>query len=146
MIEINSSTSDGGLQAVSPTESDSLQDYSRRSLENVRQRLPQAARELVAAAVARVLVRYDGCGDSGEIDEVEYLAADGARLDLAGMVSISEETLMDLFYDLMQVRHPGWENGDGAYGDFFWNLTDDTLHHTHNDRFTDYETTEHEGL
>ena len=53
---------------------------------------------------------------------------------------------MDLFYDLIQVRHPGWENNDGAYGDFEWDLTTDTLHHTHNDRFTDYDTTEHEGL
>jgi hypothetical protein len=53
---------------------------------------------------------------------------------------------MDLFYDLTQARHPGWENNDGAFGEFEWNLTGDTLTHTHNDRFTDYDTTEHEGV
>ncbi len=53
---------------------------------------------------------------------------------------------MDLFYDLTQARHPGWENNDGAFGEFEWNLSADTLHHSHSDRFTDYDTTEHDGV
>jgi hypothetical protein len=53
---------------------------------------------------------------------------------------------MDFFYDLLETRHAGWENNDGACGEFEWDLVADTLLHTHNDRFTDYDTTEHEGL
>jgi len=53
---------------------------------------------------------------------------------------------MELFYDLTQARHPGWENNDGACGEFEWDLAAETLEHTHNDRFTDYHTTEHEGV
>jgi hypothetical protein len=65
----------------------------------------------------------------------------------AGKLAMTEEQLKDLFYDLTQARHPGWENNDGAFGEFNWDLTEeDALKHTHNDRFTDYDTTEHEGL
>ena len=37
-------------------------------------------------------------------------------------------------------------NNDGACGELEWILETDALTHTHNDRFTDYHTTEHEGL
>jgi hypothetical protein len=131
---------------LNPVNSDWLDKYYRESLENLRRRLPEAARVLREAGVARVRVDYDGSGDSGQIEQIGYLGADGAELNLSGTLSFPENELMDLFYDLIQVRHPGWENNDGAYGDFEWDLTKDTLYHTHNDRFTDYDTTEHEGL
>jgi len=54
--------------------------------------------------------------------------------------------LLDLFYDLIEVRHAGWENNDGAFGEFDWDLATDCLKHSHSDRFTDYEITEHDGI
>jgi hypothetical protein len=108
--------------------------------------LPEAARQLKEAGVQVVHINYDGCGDSGQIESVTYLDAEGKPLDPAGRVTITEDQLMDLFYDLTQARHPGWENNDGAFGEFEWNLTADTLHHSHSDRFTDYDTTEHDGV
>ncbi len=139
----------GGTAAVpaqNPTSSFSLDRYYEESLENIRRHLPEAARELKGAGVASVHIEYDGCGDSGQIESLSYLDRDGKTLEFSGTASFSEERLMDLFYDLTQARHPGWENNDGAFGELDWDLAADTLRHTHNDRFTDYETTEHEGL
>jgi len=132
--------------SVISTSSDSLAQYERERLENVRRHLPEARRQLQAAGIDSVQILYDGCGDSGCIESITYTDGQGSTVDVAGKLAMSEEQLMDLFYDLTQARHPGWENNDGAYGEFDWNLKDDALKHTHNDRFTDYDTTEHEGL
>jgi hypothetical protein len=131
---------------VNPTTSSSLHGYFEERLDNVRRTLPEAARQLKAAGVATVQINYDGCGDSGQIESVTYTGAQGQPVNPAAQVTITEDQLMDLFYDLTQVRHPGWENNDGAFGEFEWDLAADTLDHSHSDRFTDYHTTEHEGL
>jgi hypothetical protein len=128
------------------TSSDSLAKYERERLENVRRHLPDARRQLLEAGVHSVAIDYDGCGDSGCIENIAYRDNQGSAVDLAGKLAMTEEQLTDLFYDLIQARHPGWENNDGACGEFQWNLTQDALRHTHNYRFTDYDTTEHEGL
>ena len=132
--------------SVISTSSDSLAQYERERLDNVRRHLPEARRQLQAAGIDRVQILYDGCGDSGCIESITCTDGQGSTVDPAGKLAMTEEQLMDLFYDLTQARHPGWENNDGAYGEFDWNLSDDALKHTHNDRFTDYDTTEHEGL
>jgi hypothetical protein len=132
---------------VISTSSDSLAQYERERLENVRRHLPEARRQLQAAGIDHVQILYDGCGDSGCIESITYMDGQGSAVDLAGKLAMTEEQLMDLFYDLTQARHPGWENNDGAYGEFDWDLTKvDALKHSHNDRFTDYDTTEHEGI
>ena len=132
--------------SVISTSSDSLAQYERERLDNVRRHLPEARRQLQEAGIDRVQILYDGCGDSGCIESITYTDGQGSTVDPAGTLAMTEEQLMDLFYDLTQARHPGWENNDGAYGEFHWNLKDDALKHIHNDRFTDYDTTEHEGL
>lgn len=134
------------MAAPDPTSSSSLDRYYEETLEHVRRHLPEAARELKEAGVVSVHIEYDGCGDEGQIESIRYLGRDGKTLDLSGTANFSEERLMNLFYDLTQARHPGWQNNDGAFGEFVWSLDADTLRHEHNERFTDYETTEHEGL
>lgn len=139
-------TDEAASPHTAPTSSPSLQQYYRDRLDNVRQRLPEAARQLKEAGVASVHIYYDGCGDSGQIETIEYTGSDGKSIDIAGQVLITQSVLLDLFYDLLEVRHAGWENNDGAFGEFDWDLATDFLKHSHSDRFTDYETTEHEGL
>jgi hypothetical protein len=146
MTQSNRLSDDPPTLSVISTSSDSLAQYERERLENVRRHLPEAGRQLQAAGIDRVEILYDGCGDSGCIESITYTDGQGSAVDVAGKLAMTEEQLMDLFYDLTQARHPGWENNDGAYGEFHWNLKDDALKHIHNDRFTDYDTTEHEGL
>ena len=141
-----SSNDTAAVAASNPTSSFSLEQYYREKLANVRQQLPEVARQLKDAGAACVHIQYDGCGDSGQIESIAYLDDEGKPLDLANKVSFTEAELMELFYDLTQARHPGWENNDGACGEFEWDLAAETLEHTHNDRFTDYHTTEHEGV
>ena len=129
-----------------PSLSDELKNYRREKLANVRRQLPRVLTQLKNVGAVAAHISYDGCGDSGQIEDVTFADAEGKAVDPYGRIDFTEDQIMDLFYDLLEVRYAGWENNDGAYGDFEWNLTDDKLLHTHNARFTDCDTTEVEGL
>jgi hypothetical protein len=134
------------VDPVNSTTSPSLQEYYQKRLENVRQQLPEAARQLKEIGVVGVEVYYDGCGDSGQIESIHFFDANYKSLDPSGRVTITDEALMNLFYDLLEVRYAGWENGDGAFGSFDWNLVTDTLRQEHSERYVECETTEREGI
>ncbi len=123
-----------------------LRRYHAERLENARRLAPQVAARLRVAGVARLEVEYDGCGDSGQIESVLAFDAGGSEVEPSSENGLKSMELETLFYDLLEARHPGWENNDGAFGEFKWNLTTEELAHVHNDRFTDYETTEHQGV
>lgn len=89
---------------------------------------------LHAAGIAHVEIRFDGCGDSGAVEECVCLGADGASLACPDAViehPAADEpeasgdppspTLFDalesLTYLALECHHPGWENNDGAYGE-----------------------------
>ena len=130
--------------SVISTSSDSLAQYERERLDNVRRHLPEARRQLQAAGIDRVQILYDGCGDSGCIESITYTDGQGSTVDPAGTLAMTEEQLMDLFYDLTQARHPGWENNDGAYGDFTFDVAERTIALDYNERFTSSENYTHE--
>src|SRR5450631_2221151 len=85
-----------------PTFSFSLAQYERERLENVRRHLPEARRQLKEAGIDSVHIHYDGCGDSGSIESITYTDGQGTVVDLAGKLAMTEDQLMDLFYDLTQ--------------------------------------------
>ncbi|MGB6451469.1 MAG: DUF6878 family protein, partial [Steroidobacteraceae bacterium] len=90
MTQSDNSSITTSSSAPNPVNSEWLDKYYRESLENLRRRLPEAARVLREAGVARVRVDYDGSGDSGQIEQIGYLGADGAELNLSGTLSFPE--------------------------------------------------------
>jgi len=89
---------------------------------------------LRTAGVARVEIRFDGCGDSGAIEE--FVCYDAANKSVpcpeAGVEPFREErsdpdagtdrsslaaALESLAYLALERHHPGWELNDGAYGE-----------------------------
>jgi hypothetical protein len=147
MSESDKPSADTHLGAVSNVSfSSSLQQYYLERLENARKNLPLAAEQLKLAGVARVDIYYDGCGDSGQIEDVRYFDAERKWIESLPSITITEDAPRELFYDLLESRHAGWENNDGAFGEFEWGLIGNTLKHSHSERYTECETTEHEGL
>jgi hypothetical protein len=108
---------------------------------------------LAAAGLTRVEVPFDGEGDSGQIEGV-YVYAGDARGELpessitlhqaaqnkgdprTTTVSFHDaiETLCD---DYLSQTHGGWENNDGGYGTFEFDVGERTIHLDFNERFTD---------
>ena len=114
---------------------------------------------LAKAGIHRVTVEYDGSGDSGQIDTIEAWDAGNDRMPLPfepriqfvpenpgsppaeySLEAAIETVAWDYLYDL----HCGWENNDGAYGTFVFDVPARTLTLEHNERYTEVSTTTHE--
>lgn len=114
---------------------------------------------LTLAGLTRVVVSFDGYGDSGQIENVEAQAGDyPATMPFAAIeiveavwdqaepkrssVSIAE-AVESLAYDVLEKTHCGWENNDGAYGDVIFDVAEETITLDFNERYTASENHTH---
>jgi hypothetical protein len=113
---------------------------------------------LAATGVAFVIVRFDGSGDSGQIEEVSAFA-NGDLIDIPNIkAEISTPTwdgskleprtlslsaaIEQLAYDLLEETHDGWEINEGAYGEFSFDVGGNAIKLDYHERI---ETTEFSG-
>ena len=115
---------------------------------------------LAAAQINAVIVTFDGYGDEGQIESItasgengpvalpnvaiEIVAPtrDGSALESRAMPVA--EAIEEISYGLLRDAHPGWENNDGAYGEFTFNVAERTITLDHNSRYTEINTSVHE--
>lgn len=105
---------------------------------------------LDAAGIATVVVSFDGYGDSGQIERLEVEGAvdtlPAATAEIATPIWGEQEpqrqsmSLADaiekLIYDFLGSAHDGWEDNDGAYGEFTFDVADRTIRLDYNERYT----------
>lgn len=115
---------------------------------------------LAAASITRVTVSFNGCGDEGRVEEVLAFAGEaGADLPNA---SVEIQTLafgaatpsmltqplaeaIETFADaLLDHAHDGWENGEGAFGEFIFDVAAQTIALDFNERFVGSDNFTHE--
>jgi hypothetical protein len=101
--------------------------------------------QLAAFGVAVVTAGYSGCGDSGQFDDISYLTAANAAVTAAVPGDVREQ-VETLLYDTLEARHGGWENNDGAEGEFRWTLASNHFEQLHRNFYTECYTTEHKGF
>jgi hypothetical protein len=110
---------------------------------------------LAAAGITIVVVAFDGYGDSGQIENVEAKAGEDLVALPSGEVEIvlavwdqadPERTAMTvhdaielLVFDCLGMTHDGWENSDGAYGDFTFDVAERTITLDYNERYMQSE-------
>ena len=114
---------------------------------------------LAATGVATVIVTFDGYGDSGQIESIDAGNAEGVtplpsveialaqpgKGDVTDHVSTPiEQAIEELAYDLLRDTHAGWENNDGAFGEFTFDVAARTISLDHNERYTAIESYSHE--
>ena len=117
---------------------------------------------LSSAGIVSLVVAFDGYGDSGQIesitatgsegeidlpeDSIEYASPaygdDGDSIRKTTMPLV--EAVETLCYDLLRQTHAGWENNDGAFGDFTVDVTARTIELDHSERYTAIESYSHE--
>jgi len=116
---------------------------------------------LARAGVAGVTVTFDGSCDDGQIESVVARDAQANAVVLpADDVAVTEplwdgsgvetstvplaEAIEQLAYAFLERTHDGWENDDGAYGEFTYDVASRTVSLEFNERYTATETTTHE--
>jgi hypothetical protein len=115
---------------------------------------------LWAAGITHVTVTFDGEGDSGQIESIAAWAGDQpvqfpeVQIAYAALtwdnpeVELRQLSLQDaaeqLAYDFLSDTHGGWENNDGAYGEFCFDAAARCIHLEFNERFTSSELYTHD--
>jgi hypothetical protein len=114
---------------------------------------------LATADITAVTVEFDGEGDSGQIADVTARAGE-TQVDIPttpvtirrawwGNEALAAETPLSeaieaLCYDYLEQEHGGWENNDGAFGSFEFDVAGRAIQLEFNGRFTDVATTTHD--
>ena len=112
---------------------------------------------LCDARIDRITIGFDGEGDSGQLERpVVYGNGGPASLapgklilhhvewhsDRMGTQELSiAEAIEALCYDLLEQDNHGWENNDGAYGEFVFYVAEGRIELELNARYTDVHTT-----
>jgi hypothetical protein len=99
---------------------------------------------MIERDIVEAVVRYNGAGDEGYIEDVDY---DPPVKNRAGETDAErdarahalEPILRDAAYDILEARHPGWEINEGSEGTITFNAETRTTKLHHGDRI---ETTE----
>jgi hypothetical protein len=133
------------VTTTEPSTSSALDKYLRSVHDRALAYKAEVTTVLIGLGIARLEIQYDGCGDSGQIEEVSFWNIDGEDVT-PSLDKRTADGVHQFCYDLLEVRHGGWENDDGAYGTFEWDLNSDELIHTHHTRYTEVDTTVQEGL
>ena len=115
---------------------------------------------LSAAGITDITATFDGEGDSGQIEDIIAYAGEaltalpGTPITLhqaqwnSDDLGLYESTLHDaietLCYDYLAQEHGGWENNEGAYGEFQFDVAARTIHLDFHARFIDDVHSRHE--
>jgi hypothetical protein len=114
---------------------------------------------LAEAKITEVRVAFDGEGDSGQIETITAFL-DNERVNLptttipfrqvprtgtrpVTVLELPSEAIEALCYDYLEDSHGGWENNDGAFGEFRLCVSRRTIELLFNARFTDTFTSNH---
>lgn len=109
--------------------------------------------------VTRVVVTFDGYGDSGQIEEVTATAGETAvalppgEVDLRcarwgrpdpEVLSVPVKAALELLaYDYLEQTHDGWEINEGAFGEFVFDVAEGEITLEYSERFIETEVSEH---
>jgi hypothetical protein len=114
---------------------------------------------LTSAGVTVVIVTFDGEGDSGQIENIQAHAGEreaelptlpvqfqkvawnSHKLDASSLGL--REAIEGLCYDYLERAYGGWENNDGGFGDFTFDVAARQIDLEFNVRFSDFTTFSH---
>ena len=111
---------------------------------------------LAPAGITFINVDFDGEGDSGQIEAVTACAGDvdvtlpttpvtlhETSWDRKALITVERsllEAIETLCYGYLEHRQGGWENNDGAFGSFAFDVAKRAIELEFNGRFTDVAT------
>ncbi len=124
---------------------------------------PRNKAALLAALRARgitlVIADFDGGGDDGQIEritvhandaeipmpagDVEFAMVEGHPEEVTARTITLEMAVEHLCYDVLRLAQPGWENGDGAFGQVRFDVAAQMIVLGFNGRYTTSDFSQH---
>jgi hypothetical protein len=159
----DSSHSPDGEQALTPPlDAYDAQSalYNRLADETTTRNKAAVFDALAKAGISIVTITFDGYSDSGQVEDVQAAAQDAPVALPSDQIEYERirwgeteptrsscplrDALDDLAFHYLGTTHDGWENGEGAYGEFTFDTTTRSITLVYNERFTDSIYSEHE--
>ena len=75
--------------------------------------------------------------------EVEIASAVWDQTDPERTAMTVHDAIERLVFDFLAMTHDGWENSDGAYGDFTFDVAERTITLDYNERYMQSEYSQH---
>jgi hypothetical protein len=139
----------------------SLGPYDHHLLASVRPGNKEALFDaLHGAGITKVIVEFDGCGDSGQIAAITAFAGDDTIALPATTIEIAvvswrspditrqhlsiTEAIEHVVYNYLEEGHYRWENDDGAYGEFTFDVASRKVTLEFNTRYVEVHSEEYE--
>ncbi len=113
--------------------------------------------KLADIGITGIMVRYDGAGDSGQIEEIQYCTEPVDDIEeiedkidyhspkLNELNSDLEKAIEDLVYKFLLEDIEDWYNNEGGYGEVSIMVPSGNYWINNNIRIVDYECYTHEG-
>jgi len=114
---------------------------------------------LAAAGITHACIGFDGEGDSGQIESASAQADGKVVVFPATMVTLHRasygseeltthdiplaEAVEELCYGYLEQEYGGWENNDGAFGEFTFDVAARSIQLDFNGRISDYVHSSH---
>lgn len=115
---------------------------------------------LHGAGITLVVVEFDGSGDSGQIERITAHTGDTLTDLPEGQIELARvqwggseierdarsirDAIEQLAYDCLEEAHDGWENNEGAYGEFTFDVAAGTITLDFNQRVEDSIFSQHQ--
>lgn len=116
---------------------------------------------LARVGIETVVVCFDGAGDSGQIETItgygdgdteidlptETLTLGEVEFDTAAVNTVTRgmrATIERMAYAFLEETHSGWEDGEGAYGEFTFSVADRSITLEYSERYTATNDSVHE--
>lgn len=114
---------------------------------------------LASARIDTVEVAFNGHADEGQIDgavvggeggdtDLQSIHVEIARVECGNQIFTRQtlsvkDAIEKLVYDLLEQTYSGWENNQGAYGDFLFDVAERSITLNFNERIETSEYTQH---
>ena len=133
-----------------PTPNPAFDTGSWRAQEQARARLDESIRPenkaVLFEALAQVGITTAHAGPDIAVNLPEH-SIEIARIEYGSLEIVREtytvkEAIERLAYDFLEETHSGWENNEGAYGDFLFDVAEHTITLNYNERIETSEYTQ----
>lgn len=109
---------------------------------------------LKACDITKVVIRYDGYGDSGGVEEctveggqgqesltvsVQTKLVDWSSAEMTSHTAPLREVLETIAMQYVAIEHSGWENNEGGSGDVTFDPVADTITVSHTENYISHE-------
>ena len=137
------------------------EDYRRRRSAVFRFTKAAIFDALQVAGITRVVIEFEGSGDSGQMEQATAFRGEEeivpfpkecieiTRVDFDEEKDTREDVnlrdaIETIAYDLLEQTHDGWENNDGGFGTFTFDVAERSVTLDYDERYTETNNYVHE--